>query len=150
MRDTKAPAFFLLVEKIFCPLLPLFPPFIPVCRRQTTCTCEDMSQSDSDDDVSSPLSLSEKMAMEDLPAASKQLRKALLLRAKYMDIAHQSFPNITRRFIDTSFANCTQERDTILRSPPTNGQSIHSFSRHMCLFSPFSPLFHIITASPFL
>ena len=44
------------------------------------------------------------IAMEDLSMASKLLRKALRLREKYMDTALQSFPNVTRRFIDPSNA----------------------------------------------
>ena len=43
--------------------------------------------------------VSKKVALEDLQSASRFLRKALRLREKYMDFAHQSFPNVTRRFI---------------------------------------------------
>lgn len=64
------------------------------------------------------------MAMEDLPTASKQLRKALRLREKYMDIAQQSFPNVTRRFIDPTNTCAFPGNDTASQhSSQADGES---------------------------
>lgn len=80
---------------------------------------DDPDNPDNDLDAHSILQLRKmgQMAMEDLPTASKQLRKALRLRAKYMDCALQSFPHLTRRFIDPTHTSAF---------PATDASSQHS------------------------
>ncbi|RWS31777.1 AMP deaminase 2-like protein [Leptotrombidium deliense] len=63
--------------------------------------------------------------LEDLQKASKLLSKALRRRAKYMDLADQSFPVLTRRFIEPSTipivepSPCENFKD---EEPPPNKQ----------------------------